>query len=328
VQTLKAAGTHPLERFEHEVPRADDVPNPQLHAGTAPGERLLALLRRADDDGAPLLERYRTDVRRTERTVRTRGAVVAVAFDEGRLTAGDASVRVLEIEFESVSGSVASMLALAERWCRRFGLMFDPRSKAERGDRLADGSPFAPLRKAERPDFAPDAGAIDAFAAVLDECLAQVTRTAVGLIDGDPVDRQQRSSPAHTWRRSRLRGSCRAFRRTGRCREMDDRERHPRGAQGRRQDRIVRPGTKRPPGVCRISRLLRDRLDLRQPRQLPRRKAQGRASRGGKALHISGLTAASEKSRQQDYAIGHAIVSAFALRRACLYADPTIFRAP
>ena len=32
-----------------------------------------------------------------------------------------------------------------------YGLVFDPRSKAERGDRLADGSPFPAVRKAAAP---------------------------------------------------------------------------------------------------------------------------------------------------------------------------------
>src|SRR5690606_14787050 len=191
VQTLKAAGPNPLERFEHEVLRPDDTPDPSLHAGTPVGARLLKLLRKAESEGQHFGVRYRTQVRRTLRRVRTRGAVVEVAFDEGRLLAGDsavsgASARICEIEFELVAGPAQALLALAERWRKRFGLILDPRSKAERGDALASGDPQPPVRKGRRPDYPRDAEVLDAFGAVLDECLDQISRNAIGLIAGDP----------------------------------------------------------------------------------------------------------------------------------------------
>jgi triphosphatase len=186
VQTLKAQGSNPLKRFEHESVRRDASFSASVHAGTPAGDRLSKLLEQASADGAEAVVRFQTKVRRTTRRVRTRGAVVEIAYDEGRLLAGDASQPIREIEFELVSGSALGMLDLAERWRRRFGLIYDPRSKAERGDRLADGGPFAPLRKAARPSYVENATATEAFAAVLDECLAQVNRNAVGLIHGDP----------------------------------------------------------------------------------------------------------------------------------------------
>ena len=216
VQTLKAAGVNALERFEHEVLRPDDTPDPALHAGTPVGDRLLKLLRKAASDGQHVGVRYRTQVRRTLRRVRTRGAVVEVAFDEGRLLAGDPTVsatsaRICEIEFELVSGSPQALLALAERWRKRFGLVFDPRSKAERGDALASGDPYPPVRKARRPDYPRDAEVLVAFGAVLDECLAQVSRNAIGLIAGDE---RRRVDHVHQLRVGirRLRSALRSFR--------------------------------------------------------------------------------------------------------------------
>src|SRR5690606_28083106 len=96
-------------------------------------------------------------------------------------------LRIREIEFELVSGSPLAMLALAERWRKRFGLILDSRTKAERGDGLAEGSAFPPLRKARLPAYPRHASALDAFGAVLDECLDQVGRNAIGLVDGDPA---------------------------------------------------------------------------------------------------------------------------------------------
>lgn len=210
IQTLKSVGSNALERFEHEAIRPDASPDASEHAGTELGERLIALLRRARADGFEPAVRFRTEVRRTARRIRTRGAVVEVAFDEGRLVSADSSQRIRELEFELVSGSPLAMLALAERWRKRFGLVYDPRSKAERGDRLADGVPFPPVRKAGRASYTDDATAIEAFGLVLDECLAHITRNAIGVTEGDP---DQRVEHVHQLRVGirRLRSALRSF---------------------------------------------------------------------------------------------------------------------
>ena len=212
VQTLKASGANPLERFEHEVPRPDATPDASAHAGTGPGDALLELLRRAQADGHAPVVRFRTEVRRTSRRIATRGAVVEVAFDEGRIVGGDgASQRIREVEFELVSGKPAAMLAMAERWRKRFELILDPRSKSERGDRLADGTPFPPLRKAARPRWDSDATATAAFGSVVDECLSQITRNAIGLIEGDEGLRVEHVHQLRVGIR-RLRSALRTFR--------------------------------------------------------------------------------------------------------------------
>jgi triphosphatase len=210
IQTLKGVTSDARERVEHEVIRSDASHDASAHAGTELGEQLLAALRRAQSDGDELGVRYQTGVRRTVRRVRTRGAVVEAAFDEGRVLAAGATQRIREIEFELVSGDLAAMLALVERWRKRFGLIYDPRSKSERGDQLARGLPFPPLRKACRPDYPDTATATEALGVVVDECLAQITRNAVGLIEGDP---DQRVEYVHQLRVGirRLRSALRSF---------------------------------------------------------------------------------------------------------------------
>lgn len=211
VQTLKAGRANALERFEHETLRPDASFDASAHAGTPAGDALIDLLRRTSADGIEPGVRFRTTVRRTTRRIRTRGAVVEVAFDEGRVVAGDASQRIREIEFELVSGSPVAMLGLAERWRERFGLVYDPRSKAERGDRLAEGLPHPPLRKAGRPAYDGDATAAQAFGAVLDDCLAQINHNAIGLIEGDPALRVEHVHQLRVGIR-RLRSALRGFR--------------------------------------------------------------------------------------------------------------------
>lgn len=210
IQTLKAGGSSALERFEHEVIRPDATWNAGAHADTAVGDRLLGILGDAHDEGIEVGARFKTEVRRTARRIRTRGSVVEVAFDEGRLLAGEARERIREVEFELISGSARAMLRLVERWRNRFGLIYDPRSKAERGDRLSDGSSFPPVRKAHHPDYSDEATATEALGLVLDECLAQITRNAIGLIEGDPGSRVEHVHQMRVGIR-RLRSALRSF---------------------------------------------------------------------------------------------------------------------
>ncbi|MGM9482849.1 CYTH and CHAD domain-containing protein [Roseateles sp. NT4] len=205
VQGLKSAGAGALERFEHEVERPDASLDPQAHAETAPGRRLLEL----HSEAVGL--RFQLQQRRLMRCVRTRGAAVDIALDEGRLTAGTVVHKLCEIEFELVSGSPVAMLGLVERWRHRFGLLYDPHNKAERGHALAAGSAHPPLRKARTPRYDEDASPLEAFGAVVDECLAHVGRNAIGLAEGDP---ELRTGHVHQMRVAirRLRSALRAFR--------------------------------------------------------------------------------------------------------------------
>ncbi len=184
VQTLKGRGDGLMQRLEHEVPlppqRGVPVLDPARHAGSAAGDALARLLA----DGAPLQERYRTDIRRLLRRVRSGGAVVEIAFDEGRIHAGSASVPVCEIEFELVSGPPQALLALAQRWVQRHGLWLDVVTKSERGHRLALGLKQVPATRAFAPLLRPETSPAGAFAALLQAALAQALPNAAELAAG------------------------------------------------------------------------------------------------------------------------------------------------
>jgi len=186
VQTAKAAGEDAMTRLEHNVPRRERTaavpePEPALHAGTPVGERLAALL----GEGGELVCRYRTDIRRTLRSVRRPGALLELAFDQGRIVAGDASAPVCELEIELLRGDPAALLAAARDWVARHGLWLDVRSKAERGTLLAAGTQRASERKAGAValDAAMSLGA--ARRAVLGECVQQVVVNASQIASGD-----------------------------------------------------------------------------------------------------------------------------------------------
>lgn len=191
VQTLKGLGDDGLTRAEHnvELPADHDpqaLADPALHAGTAVGDRLLALL--SQHDGSPLALQYRTDIRRRTRQLRTRLGKVELAFDEGAILAGDRRLRVCELEIELVQGSPLAVIATARQWVLRHGLWLDTRSKAERGDMLSRGDSMAVERKAGRLKLSKDMKADVALRCVLLSCLDQVAVNASQVASGEYAD--------------------------------------------------------------------------------------------------------------------------------------------
>ena len=145
VQTLKAEGAGPMHRLEHNVtlPGPDrPLLDPQRHAGSQAGERLQRLLAKA---GQPALRQvYATEIQRTHRVLRSAGARIELALDQGCIAAAGRQLPVCEIEFELLDGEPQALLALAGRWVERFGLVLDVRSKSERGHWLAAGQVLPP----------------------------------------------------------------------------------------------------------------------------------------------------------------------------------------
>jgi triphosphatase len=75
-------------------------------------------------------------------------ALVEIALDEGTITAGAAVEPLLEVELELKRGTPQALFAIAHRLGQFARLTPEPRSKAERGYRLAFGS--------SSPDISPD----------------------------------------------------------------------------------------------------------------------------------------------------------------------------
>jgi len=200
VQTLKGAGDDALTRFEHNVrvfARATGEPpppDPALHRGTAVGDRLLALL--GHEGAAALGVRYRTDVLRRLRTLRSGGAAIELAFDTGVIRAGDDMAWPLcELELELVNGGAgerggdpAALIELARSWARRHALWLDTRSKAERGELLARGTRVAPARTARPVALTREMSAHAAWRAVLRECVGHISANASQIAAGELGD--------------------------------------------------------------------------------------------------------------------------------------------
>ena len=195
VQTLKAQGAGTMQRLEHNVV----VPSsalPALEPGSArpaldiarhDGSDAGALLRQvlADAKGAPLVERYATEVMRTRRVLRHGAARIELALDEGQLSAGPRSLPVCELEFELLHGAPQALLDVAARWVDRFKLVLDVRSKSERGHLLAAGLAASPPAKARPVRLPLRASPAQALAAMMAEALDQALANASQLAAGD-----------------------------------------------------------------------------------------------------------------------------------------------
>ena len=192
VQTLKAEGARPMHRLEHNitVPGADrPLLDPSRHQGSEAGGRLQRLLAKA---GQPALrEVYATDIQRTHRVLRSAGARIELALDEGHIDASGRQLPVCEIEFELLDGEPQALLAVAGRWVERFGLVLDVRSKSERGHWLAAGHGLPPAA-AGGPRVAL---ARPSVPVMLAQALAQVLARASAWA-GEPVDAAGLPSPA------------------------------------------------------------------------------------------------------------------------------------
>jgi inorganic triphosphatase YgiF len=186
VQAVKGAGDGLMRRLEHQVtlpgrrpPAGVDL---ALHDVAAPVARTLR--RVLGGQAGALRPIYSTDVQRTVRDLRAGGASIELALDEGVIRAEGREAPICEVEFELTSGDPAVLAAVAARWARRHGLWLDPRSKAERGERLALGIESGPAVKAHRPVLRADLAAPAALARMVDACLRQVLANAAEIADG------------------------------------------------------------------------------------------------------------------------------------------------
>ena len=131
VQTVKSAGEGTLHRQECEWPVGSAEPDRRLLA-EVPG------VPRLDDQALEPV--FRTDVRRTSLSVTpTAGAKVELAFDDGRVTAGDAAEPLSELELELKGGTEDALFRLGLDLLQVAPLALLNESKAERGWRLRDG---------------------------------------------------------------------------------------------------------------------------------------------------------------------------------------------
>lgn len=207
VQTVKAPGHDPLSRIEINHPR----PQAELDLALYDESPLAGFFAQLSE---PLQLRYETDVHRLVVQVEREGSVIEIAYDDGAILANSWTLPINEVEFELVSGDMQPMFDLAGQWLAKHGLILEIRSKAHRGDRLAelDAAPagskaMAPpylfeARRAKRINLSPDMPPVEQYTACVGECLTQIMANA-SLLAG--VDTQEISAEAHALNLKQLR---------------------------------------------------------------------------------------------------------------------------
>lgn len=174
VQTFKAA-RNDFVRTEHEVVRPGPDLEPRVHMPIPEAAWICAP---AVADALQL--QYETRIVRLARRVTFDGAEVELCLDRGWILSGEAALEVGELELELVAGRPTALAGLAMQWLQRHRALLDPRSKAERGDRLARGLPgTAP--KAGRIDVDPERPLADAYRRCVADALEQALRNAAEL---------------------------------------------------------------------------------------------------------------------------------------------------
>jgi inorganic triphosphatase YgiF len=205
LQTLKTEGERQgglSRRVEFEMA----VRRGALDWSRFPAEALAYVPEALRGQIAPVFE---TRFQRTAWLLKGRGgAQIEVALDVGEVRSGTRSQPLCEIELELKSGQPDALFALALEWAGAFGCLPFDISKAERGVRLAHGVEAAPVKSVPLV-LAPRMSVGDAFAAIVQACLAQFQANLPGVLDSDDIEYVHQARVALR----RLRAALRLFRR-------------------------------------------------------------------------------------------------------------------
>ena len=180
VQTLKfgggaAAGLHQRQELEAPVAR-QQLDFTKL---VAPGVTTLFDRPEVRDALAPA---FATRVRRVVRMLETAaGERIEFSLDRGEIVAGGAREPLCEVELELKAGNPVGLFRIARRLAEDCAAKAEHSSKAERGFALLIGR--GPV-KAAPAEFAPDAAAGTAFAAVVSACLDHLQANERGVLEG------------------------------------------------------------------------------------------------------------------------------------------------
>ena len=196
-QTVKAAGSSPVERLEETVPcpvvAVSNGPQPDLslHAGTRAG-RLLDRALGGSQDGTALELVHTTRVRRQLLLVAWHSSEIEVAVDRGQIEAGGRSLPLCELEAELKQGVASDLIEFGRQSIDAHAMWLSITSKSARGNLLARGSSESPPAvKSRRPRFCKDAAGSEifraAFLSCLDQVLANASNIASGCLDDEVV---------------------------------------------------------------------------------------------------------------------------------------------
>ena len=208
VQTIKAPVQGPPGMQNHRewtAPVTGD--RPELGGISEIGLPRSLTRRRGQEHLQPV---FATDVKRTTVHLKTRGAQVELAIDEGVIKAacnGSAKVEpICEAEFELLSGDPTAILDLALNVCETFDVRPIHLTKAQRGYALSRPALRPKPRKAGPLSLLPEMTAVQAFQTIIGDALIHLFANQEPTLHGDPDGVHQTRVAMR-----RLRAAMRAF---------------------------------------------------------------------------------------------------------------------
>jgi inorganic triphosphatase YgiF len=124
-------------REEINVPIKDEAcflsPDPAIFRESEDGKKLLKLI-----NGEPLICIFETHVERRALRIDSGGTICEISFDEGSISAKDASMPISELEIELYSGSRDEMIRIGKTLVEKYDLKPELRSKYARGRLLVE----------------------------------------------------------------------------------------------------------------------------------------------------------------------------------------------
>ena len=147
IQTLKAPSEHHLERFELEIDLGElDRPalDLEIYQSNPQAKKLLHHI--LGKQVKNLSQQFETEVKRLVYLVHYNQAEIEVSLDRGEIRHDDQTQVIYEIEFELKQGPIKDLIKFIQPWIKQYHLWLDVRSKAQRGDLLAQNLEIFPAQ--------------------------------------------------------------------------------------------------------------------------------------------------------------------------------------
>ncbi|MFT4022120.1 MAG: CHAD domain-containing protein, partial [Acinetobacter sp.] len=185
IQTLKSASESHLQRFEHEIDlgSAENVPELNLAAYLDIPQAKYILNHALGQSWDGLILQFETIVQRKFRLIDINNSQIELCLDRGLLRSQHDEAIIHEVEFELKHGSIRDLIFLTHDWVQRYGIWLDVRSKAERGNLLAQGKKVSPATTSQSVKLNSKISPDQALRTIVANCLEQILPNVAAIAD-------------------------------------------------------------------------------------------------------------------------------------------------
>lgn len=185
VQTFKAASKNHLQRIEEDIYLGKCAQEPELDLSLYKhNQTVQTVLREVLGEAPAELElQFQTNVERTFHVFEFEGSHIEVCLDDGEIRTPTDHAQICEVEFELKQGSAADLIQFSKTWVDQYQLWLDVRSKAERGNLLAQGKVVSAATKAKSLNLDKDVSAEQAIKQIIENTLNHILPNAAAIAD-------------------------------------------------------------------------------------------------------------------------------------------------